>query len=388
MKNWSLKAVVLSISLLMLTPTAVSPAISEMISVFKDTDPALIKWVITLPSLVMVFFALIYGRLATFISKKTLTLVALICFFIGGVVPAFLNNFTMILAMRALFGVGIGFLMPLAVGLIADFFEGKELGEMMGYQSAVVNLGTLIFMFIAGLLAAVGWNYTFLVYSAGLFIAIWIFFKLPEPPRAEPPKTGEKVKMPVKVYTIILAVFLFNMMFTVIFTDASVMITGEGIGTIAQGGTVLTILAAGGLIGGLIFGKIMEILKKFTVSFGWLLTGLGMGTIAMSSNLTLISLGSALVGFGMAIAMPFYMILLSKASPPSINTKAFAYSTSLIGIGIFLSPIIFTQLINIFGKEAGRFPILISAIVLLVAGCAVLVYNYFEKSPIEAEVSA
>ena len=367
MKSFSMRAVVLSLSLLIMSPTAVSPALADMIAAFPTVNPNTVMWVVTLPSIVMVIFSLIYGWLVKFMAKRTLVVIAMACFLIGGVTPAFLNNISLILVMRGIFGISIGFLMPLSSGLIADFYEGQDRAAMMGWQSAVVNFGALIFMFTGGLLAAINWNYTFITYATGLIVAIWVIFKLPEP-NTTSTASIEKIKMPSQIYTQIASVSLYNLLFFALMTNISIMISGEGLGNASHAGTALTIFTVGGFIAGMIFGKTAQLFGPLTNAFGWISTGAGMLIIALNSNLYLISAGGFIVGIGLATTMPSYLIKVSQIAPVSAIAVAYAYVFGFVGIGQFISPPVFGLIVNLFRQDLGRFPIMVSAILLLAIG--------------------
>lgn len=376
MEKLSMRAVVLSISLLIMSPTAVSPAVADIIAAFPSVSPVTTMWVVTMPSITMVIFSLVYGGLVKFLAKRTLIAIAMACFLVGGITPAFMNNIYLILAMRALFGAGIGFLMPLSTGLITDFYDGPDRASMMGWQSAVVNFGGLAFMFTGGILAAIHWNYTFLAYSIGIIVAVWIFIKLPEPVRNDP-KTSEKAGVPRSVFPLIAGVFLFNILFFALMTNASVMISSEGLGETAQAGIVLTMFSVGGFFAGIAFGKTAKIFGALTNAAGWLATGAGMAVIAASHGIPLIAAGSFMAGMGMATVMPSYLIKIAVKTPAPAIAMAYACFFCFVGIGQFISPLIFDLVTGIFGQEFGRFPIMISAYTLLAAGAYALLKERF-----------
>lgn len=370
MSKLSLKAVVLSLSLLLMSANAASPAIANIIAAFPNTNPSTIMWVITLPSIVSVVFSFIYGRLVLTIKKKTLFYLAMVCFVIGGVVPAFLNSITLILVMRGVFGISLGFLMPLATGLIADFFEGQERASMMGLQSAFINLGGMIFQLMGGFLAASGWHHTFYAYLFGIVIVIWVLYKLPEPKRVEQAAMGEgeKIKLPGKLFVILGILSLYNLLFVALFTNASVVIVNNGLGDASSTGIALTFFNVAGLFAALAFGKVTQVLKGFVTPIGWILTGVGYGLVALSHDLNFVFVGCVIAGAGAAVTMPSYFIKVSMASPPAATGLAFAYMGSFTGIAQFVSPMIFGFIAKLVGQELGRFPIAISAVGLLTIG--------------------
>lgn len=262
--------------------------------------------------------------------------------------------------------------MPMSTGLIADFYEDLDRAAMMGWQSAVVNFGGLVFMFTGGILAAIHWNQTFLAYSIGLPIAIWVLIKLPEPEKTTFTE-GKSSKIPGNVYALIAGVFLFNILFFTLMTNTSVMISKEGLGDASQAGAVLTMFMVGGFIAGVAFGKTVLVFKNFVNAIGWLATGTGMLLIAFSHNLPLIVAGAFIAGSGMATTMPSYLIKVAVLAPPSAISVAYAYFFCFVGTGQFISPLLFELILPLFNQEIGRFPILISAIVLLIYGLVSLI---------------
>ena len=112
--------------------------------------------ILTLPSLFVIVFSSISGRLSTVMSKKILILIGLVLFIVGGMAPAVMlsGSLSFILIMRAVLGIGLGICMPFTTGLIADFFERDEQSNLLGFQSSVVNIGGIVTSIIAGVLAA------------------------------------------------------------------------------------------------------------------------------------------------------------------------------------------------------------------------------------------
>lgn len=81
----------------------------------------------------------------------------------------FLKDISAILILRALLGVSVGMIMPLSTGLLSYYFPPEDQSRLMGLCAAMNQIGGVIATLIAGVLAKVGWNYAFLVYSMGLF---------------------------------------------------------------------------------------------------------------------------------------------------------------------------------------------------------------------------
>ena len=98
---------------------------------------------------------------------------------IGGCGGAFTDSIIALLIFRALLGIGVGFLMPLSTGLLGFYFDKKDQTRLMGYSSAMNNLGGIIASVAVGLLVAMSWRYAFAVYLLGILVFILILLFLP-----------------------------------------------------------------------------------------------------------------------------------------------------------------------------------------------------------------
>jgi len=195
-----MKAAILSISLLtVMASAAVSPALARIRQAFPGADVILIKLVLTLPSLVIIPFSLVSGWLLKFFKKKQVLLAGLVIYLVTGIGAGFAKTIGQLLFVRALFGIGVGLIVPLSTALIADFFSGEERTKMMGLSGSVSHFGGVIFTLLAGWLACVSWRLAFGVYGLTLIVMLMVIFWVPEP---ESERKGGMVKgrLPGGVY--------------------------------------------------------------------------------------------------------------------------------------------------------------------------------------------
>ena len=99
-----------------------------------------------------------------------MALIGATLYVIGGCGGAFADNIISLLIFRALLGIGVGFLMPLSTGLLGFYFDKKDQTRLMGYSSAMNNLGGIIASVAVGLLVAMSWRYAFAVYLLGIVV--------------------------------------------------------------------------------------------------------------------------------------------------------------------------------------------------------------------------
>jgi len=178
---------------------AISPALAKISQAFPGVDRTLIKLVLTLPSLVIIPFTLVSGWLTRFFRKKHILLAGLIIYFITGVGGGFAHSITQLLVIRALFGIGVGLIIPLSTALIADFFSGEQRTKMMGLSGSVSHFGGVIFTLLAGWLACISWRFAFGVYGLTLLIIFMVGLWLPQEESGASIQV-KKGKLPFGVY--------------------------------------------------------------------------------------------------------------------------------------------------------------------------------------------
>jgi len=138
---------------------------------------------ITLYSLPGVVFALPLGMLADRIGRKKLLVPFLILFGISGAACAFTTNFTLLLALRFIQGLGATAAGVLNPTILGDLYTGRARTVAMSYNVGILNIGTASFPIIGGILGMFGWRYPFLLplTAIPLGIAMHILFRGAEP---------------------------------------------------------------------------------------------------------------------------------------------------------------------------------------------------------------
>lgn len=132
-----LKIAVLSVFFVQMGVGTITPAIANIAAAFPDVPFTTLLLVSTLAVLMSVPATLISGRLAGSVVKyKTLLIVGMVLFIGGGIAPYFMtaSSFTAILAVRAIFGIGLGIVTPLGAALIIAFFDGEVRAQDDGFK--------------------------------------------------------------------------------------------------------------------------------------------------------------------------------------------------------------------------------------------------------------
>jgi MFS family permease len=362
---------------------------ADLIEAFPDFSPTTVMLVATIPGLFQIFPALFYGKLTTVFKKRTLLFTGLIMFIVGGTAPFFLDNLPLIIATRAILGLGTGITIPLSVDIITDFFEGRERDFLIGFgTSSIACIGAIFFQLVGGILAdAYGWNYGFLTYLFPLWILAITFLYLPEPEKKKAEEQTVKVKTPFRVYMPALGQLLYSAMIYGYVINISVVIQAENLGTATQAGLAISIYTLGTLLAGFVFGRYKHALPRVYIPLAILLTSFGMFFCYFSPTLMTIFIGSLIGGFGMGLGLPGIFAKVSeltpKGAPPAVGFVVVGQ-----GLGGIVGPYIFEAVQTIMNQDIGRFPLVVSAVGMLILAVVWGIISLSGKTKQDMAVSA
>jgi len=187
---------------------AVSPILGQLSTIFPHATELDIQMLTSLPSLLIIPFVLLAGKLAEKRDFVRLLRVGLWLFAASGVLYLFSSEMWQLMAVSALLGVGAGLIIPLSTGLISRYFTGEYRVRQFGYSSAITNMTLVVATAVTGYLAEVHWRLPFVVYLLPLVslalsaylqrdtssitvrqASAGLFFSGDTPPRRRPPPT-------------------------------------------------------------------------------------------------------------------------------------------------------------------------------------------------------
>ena len=114
-------------------------------------------WVIIATLLTTTVSSPVWGKLADLFSKKLLIQVALVVFTAGSVLSGLAENSALLIAARAVQGVGAGGLLALTQVILATIISPRERGRYNGYLGAVLAVATSAGPLIGGVIVDTGW---------------------------------------------------------------------------------------------------------------------------------------------------------------------------------------------------------------------------------------
>lgn len=382
MENKRIKLAILSISSLLMISMTASAILVDIKIHFEGVDESVIQMILTLPALMGMIFAFAAGPLSMRISKKRLVIFSLFNGLLGGLIAFFMGPISMMLLIFSsiLIGVAQGINSTTTMALIADYFSGEESSKMMGLQSACLNGGSMIILFVSGLLADISWNYAYLVYLA--FVPV-LFITIKYLPRNHPilPTINEHAdkrgKVNLCVYFICLVIFLFGLFFFVFQTNIARFVVSKGYGDATLSGLLNTTVSAAGMVTGILYQKLKLRLKELTISIGIIAVSFGTGLIYFIGSLPSLFIAAICIGFGIGCVMPTGIFLAANSVNCKKQSIAIAIATASVNLGMFLSPIILNRITYLIVGESLNFIFLLSSIGLFFLAALYYIANRF-----------
>ncbi len=138
------------------------PTIQKALGFATASD---LQWIVTAYALVFGGFLLLGGRLADLVGRRRMLMIGTALFAGASLLGGLAQTPLMLIAFRALQGLGGALLSPAALSLVLTIFkEGPERNKALGVWSMVAAGGGAVGLVLGGLLTQyVNWNWTFFI---------------------------------------------------------------------------------------------------------------------------------------------------------------------------------------------------------------------------------
>lgn len=377
---------VLLVGVLCQSSGAENPALQYMADEFNGLPFSTIALVTTLPSLMMIPAALGFSALRRRFGFRFLFVIGSALLVVGGVAPYWSTTFANVLVWRAVFGLGVGVMWPLAQSLIVELYDGDKQNTLLGWNSVVTALGGIVWSNVGGILALQGWRTAFLTYLIPLVVLVFSGVFMPDSgpvvrtketaSAGAAPKAGRDLV--ILTVVILAGYFFYNFCNMTYFTNISAKVVGEGIGDSAAAGLAASFYTVGSLVIGVVFGRVMrnKWFSRYSVAVGWIASALGMLLTGVAPSFGLVVVGSMIQGFGTGTFMPSMVGIIGNVAGKQNASLILGISMCLVGASQFFGPTIFNMIAEAASLPAGGPCIAISALAQLcfaVMGTCVLV---------------
>ena len=348
---------------------AVSPILGELSTIFPHATELDIQMLTSLPSLLIIPFVLLAGKLAEKRDFIRLLRVGLWLFAASGALYLFSSRMWQLMAVSALLGIGAGLIIPLSTGLISRYFTGEYRVRQFGYSSAITNMTLVVATAVTGYLAEVHWRLPFAVYLLPLISLVLSAYLKKDaasvtikqaaaiiPPIQSTPVISGKYGIHIRhlvqlmlfygLVTYVVLAVTFNLPFLM---EAHHFSSGNS-------GLMISLFFLAIMAPGFMLDSLVKLLGNKTKLYSLLAIAIGLLLIWISPTEWLIVPGCILVGLGYGIIQPLIYDKTVDTAIPQKTTLALAFVMVMNYLAILLSPYITDFFQWIFHTGSHEFP--------------------------------
>lgn len=350
---------------------AVSPIMGKLDTIFPSVSHLEIQMLTSIPSLLIIPFVLLSGKLAEKKDKNLILKIGLSIFVLSGVLCFFAKSMMALILISCLLGIGAGMVIPLSTGLIADFFTGVYRTKQLGISSAITNLTLVLATALTGWLADINWHLPFVVYLFPILALVLSYnFKdsvlkknnityigsdsnINQDKSALIPE-GKTMNIPYLTGIMVLYFFICFAALIIVLNLPFILQTYKFESSVS--GTVISIFFLAIMLPGFFLYRIMTLFKEMTVVYSLVSMAIGLLLISLSRNLILIIAGTILVGFAYGVIQPMVYDKATQVAKSNKVVLALAFVMSVNYLSILVTPFINDLFAAFLDDESVIFP--------------------------------
>src|SRR5437764_1905264 len=121
-----------------------------------------LSWVLNAYAIVLAALLVPFGKLGDLVGRRKVFEFGLVTFVVGSALSAVAPSLELLIASRALQGVGAAALTPTSLGLILPLFPSRQRATAIGAWAALGGVGAAMGPVLGGLLVQASWRWIFL----------------------------------------------------------------------------------------------------------------------------------------------------------------------------------------------------------------------------------
>lgn len=375
---------------------AVTPILGKLSVIFPHSTELDVQMLSSLPSLLIIPFIILAGKLTEKVNFIRLLQVGLAIFALSGILYLFAGKMWQLIAISAMLGVGSGMIIPLSTGLISKYFVGPYRVKQFGFSSAITNITLVVATAVTGYLAEVNWHLPFVVYLfplVSLVLSVYLRRSMISEEGSASIANDEKEETGVppvdpevgkSKYGVNIKHLLQVMMFYGLSTYLALIVTfnlpflmEEYHFSSGDSGVMISLFFFAIMAPGLFLNRIVGLFREKTKFYSLLCIAVGLALIWISPKEWVIAPGCILVGLGYGVIQPVIYDKTTHTAVPKKATLALAFVMMMNYLAILLCPFIidFFQS-TVFHIKSQQFAFVFNLCITLVA----LIWAYCKRN--------
>lgn len=343
----------------------------------------------SLPSLLIIPFILLSGKLTEKVNNIKLLQAGLVIFTLSGLLYLFSDKMWQLIAVSALLGVGSGLIVPLSTGLISRFFIGKHRTKQFGLSSSITNITLVLATTLTGYLAEVNWHLPFIVYLFPIIsIVLSVYLKrsiqahpMPEGGGSSTDSVkiqpdvlpGRKGGINVKHLIQLMAFYGLATYLVIIISFNLPFLMKEYHFSSGNSGIMISLFFLAIMAPGFVLDKIVSTFKEKTKFYSLVSITIGMLLIVVAPTEWAIAPGCIFAGLGYGVIQPVIYDNTTHVAVPKKVTFALAFVMAMDYFAILLCPFIINAAQSISHVHTQQFAFLFNMVIAI--GGAVWAYT-------------
>lgn len=337
---------------------AVTPILGKLSVIFPHSTELDVQMLSSLPSLLIIPFIILAGKLTEKVNFIRLLQVGLAIFALSGILYLFAGKMWQLIAISAMLGIGSGMIIPLSTGLISKYFVGPYRVKQFGFSSAITNITLVVATAVTGYLAEVNWHLPFVVYLfplVSLVLSVYLRRSMISEEGVASITNNEKTDADLPVdpevgkckYGVNVKHLLQVMMFYGLSTYLALIVTfnlpflmEEYHFSSGNSGIMISLFFLAIMTPGLFLNRIVGLLREKTMFYSLVCMAAGLALIWISPKEWVIAPGCILVGFGYGVIQPVVYDKTTHTAVPKKATLALAFVMMMNYLAILLCPFI------------------------------------------------
>ena len=316
---------------------AISPILGDLNKIFPKATDLEIQMLTSLPSLLIIPFVLLAGKLSVGKDKLKILAVGLSVFFLSGVACLFARSMMWLIVISCILGIGAGMVIPFSTGLVVDYFTGDYRVRQLGYSSSINTLTRQR--------------------------------SFPEPEQSI--QLRHKMIDRRKLAGLMAFYFFVTYAVLVVTFYASFLIDDYKIDN-SFSGVLISLFFLAIMLPGLFIDKIIRSLKRNVNLVALVLVCVGLLCVGVFHGKAMLAFGALCTGLGYGIMQPVIYDKAATIAPPRSATLALSFVMSVNYLAVMVCPFIVDLFRHVFGTHSDRFPFFFNAALVLAVAVVTL----------------
>ncbi|AKH96782.1 MFS transporter [Halanaeroarchaeum sulfurireducens] len=307
--------------------------------------------IITTHGLFIVLASPLAGSIVDRFGPRRPAIAGLLLYGFAGGAGLVVESFSVLLASRAVLGIGVAFVYTGITVLIYQLYVGDRKNRAMGLRASANSLGATVWPLVGGALGTLSWHAPFGVYLVAVPLGLATVAMVPEQTKPKPPGSDDGSAFRAVVATVsdrpVLALvyllyFTANLLLYANVVYYPRLLAGFGVDSSFTISLYLSALGLAGGTSGVLYDRVKRRFSFSTIA----LVALAFWTVAfavagLAGTRWVAVLPVVLFGLGQGLAFPTVMLWVEELVPPERTGQFSSYIAMFGYIGQFLSPVAF-----------------------------------------------